>query len=340
MTHDSALPKIVTVFGATGSQGGSVVRSLVQNKAFKVTAITRKPYSKAAQELRNLGVEVVQADGWKREEITAAFAGSWAAFVNTNSEDPQFLDKNGPNELDLGKTIIDGIVEANTVKHLVYSSAVSTSAFTGGKVHANAAEMKSKIEKYAMDTGFFETVCPVFAGFYMELFASKEMAPVFGGFPYFSDEEGFLTLSTPRWGTETDMPVGWIAVKEDFGDIVHGVLLAPEKYHKKIVPALSDPSSFPEVARTFQSVTGKKTRYVIQPSWETFGGGIPELEDQRRLFHFGHLSNAKYFANEPTTAAVSAHLKAKAFEAMEKDPREAKLLSLKEWFQNTMHVGK
>jgi hypothetical protein len=112
--------------------------------------------------------------------------------------------------------------------------------------------VKSKIEQYSIETGFFETVCPVFAGFYMQLFASKELAPVFGGFPYFPDEEGFLTLSTPRWGTETDMPVGWIAVEEDFGDIVHGVLLAPEKYNGKVIPALSDAKSFAEVTSVFQ----------------------------------------------------------------------------------------
>lgn len=113
--------------------------------------------------------------------------------------------------------------------------------------------MKSAIENYAVNSGHFETVCPVFAGFYMELFASKDMARVFGGFPFFPNENGVMTLCTPRWGSEKDMPAGWISAGEDFGDIVHGVLTEPEKYHKKGVEALSDPVSFPEVARCFQS---------------------------------------------------------------------------------------
>lgn len=87
----------------------------------------------------------------------------------------------------------------------------------------------------------------------MELFASKDMARVFGGFPFFPDENGVTTLCTPRWGTEKDMPAGWISVNEDFGDIVHGVLTEPEKYHKKGVEALSDACSFPDVASCFQS---------------------------------------------------------------------------------------
>ncbi|KOS42295.1 hypothetical protein ACN38_g6804 [Penicillium nordicum] len=334
--------------GATGNQGGAVVRSLVQNKSFKVRGITRYPSSKASQDLVALGVEVVKADGWKEEEITAAFAGSWAAFVNTNSDDPRFMDAEGPTEFELGKSIIDGIIKTATVKHLIYSSAVSTSGYSGGVVKAKTTEMKSEIERYAVNTGYFETFCPVYAGFYMELFASKDMARVFGGFPFFPDENGVTTLCTPRWGTEKDMPAGWISVNEDFGDIVHGVLTEPEKYHKKGVEALSDACSFPDVASCFQSVTGKKTQYVCHPSCETYGAeierehpaGLTSLEDTRSLFRFGQLSNAKYFGDLPTDTAVPARLKARAFEAMGKDPKEAKLFTLKQWFENNFQIHK
>ena len=80
--------KLVTVYGGTGAQGRSVVRSLLQNKNFKVRAVTRDSSSKRAQKLASWGVEIAVADGWKKDQITAAFAGSWAAFVNTNSDDP------------------------------------------------------------------------------------------------------------------------------------------------------------------------------------------------------------------------------------------------------------
>ncbi|KAJ5651967.1 NmrA-like family protein [Penicillium longicatenatum] len=80
--------KLVTVFGATGKQGSSVIRSLVQNPSFQIRGLTRDPGSNAARDIAALGVEVVKADGWKKKEITAAFAGSWAAFVNTKSDDP------------------------------------------------------------------------------------------------------------------------------------------------------------------------------------------------------------------------------------------------------------
>lgn len=83
-------PKLVTVYGATGAQGGSVVRSLLKNKsgAFRVRGITRNPDSDSAKALAAQGVEVVKADGTKADEIERAFAGSWAVFANTNSDDP------------------------------------------------------------------------------------------------------------------------------------------------------------------------------------------------------------------------------------------------------------
>ncbi|PLB37646.1 NmrA/HSCARG family protein [Aspergillus candidus] len=335
MTIPSASKKLVTVYGATGAQGGSVVRSLLQNTEFAVRAITRNASSTAAQNLTALGAEVVQADGWNKSQVQEAFSGSWAAFLNTNSEDPMFMNDNGPTEFDLGKLIIDGIVESGSVEHLVYSSAVSTSAFTQGEVAAKAAEMKSRVEKYAIGTGYFKSVCPVYAGWYMELFNNTDFARVFGGFPKFPDDEGYLTLSTPRWGAKTDMPVPWVAVEKDFGDIVHGVLLAPERYNGKVIPALSDASSFPQVVDAFQSATGKNVRYVRQAKWDMFGAGIPELEDQRRLFHFGELTNGKYFGDEPTSTTVPAHLKAEAAKAKDKGANdEAELLTLNQWFQS------
>lgn len=79
--------KTVTVFGATGNQGGAVVRSLLANPDFRVRAVTRNPRSERSQALQSLGAEIVQADGFDGPTIQAAFEGSWGAFVNINSGD-------------------------------------------------------------------------------------------------------------------------------------------------------------------------------------------------------------------------------------------------------------
>lgn len=82
--------KLITVYGATGSQGGSVVASLLQNKdkTFALRAITRNPESEKASSLASQGVEVIKADGFFKEQVVEAFRGSWGVFVNTNSDDP------------------------------------------------------------------------------------------------------------------------------------------------------------------------------------------------------------------------------------------------------------
>lgn len=104
-----------------------------------------------------------------------------------------------------------------------------------------------------MATGAFKSVIPVYAGWYMENFANALFSKAFGGFPIQTDSEGFITLASPRWGSSTDMPVPWISVEEDFGDIVHGVLCAPEKYNEKVVAALSDTSTLPGVANALET---------------------------------------------------------------------------------------
>ncbi|KAL2674324.1 hypothetical protein Neosp_012775 [[Neocosmospora] mangrovei] len=79
--------KLVTVYGATGAQGGSVVRALLRDKSssFTIRGITRSPDSEAAKALAVEGVEIVKVNKFDKTELAAAFKGSWAVFVNTNS---------------------------------------------------------------------------------------------------------------------------------------------------------------------------------------------------------------------------------------------------------------
>lgn len=132
--------KLITVFGATGAQGSSVLRSLAANtsKPFALRGTTRNPSSSSAQQISALNVEFVKADGWDKESMIAAFRGSWGVFVNTNSDDPVFENPEfTKTEVDLGKLVVDAAVEAG-VEVFVYSGFNSAKDITRGKV-ANAA---------------------------------------------------------------------------------------------------------------------------------------------------------------------------------------------------------
>jgi len=57
--------RLITVFGATGAQGGGLARSILEDRdgPFTVRAVTRDPGSKAAQAL----AAVLEADAWARD---------------------------------------------------------------------------------------------------------------------------------------------------------------------------------------------------------------------------------------------------------------------------------
>jgi uncharacterized protein YbjT (DUF2867 family) len=75
--------KLIAVVGATGHQGGAVVRALQASGQFKVRALTRNP-AKHPQ----LADEVVLADLERPETLKAAFAGAHGVFLVTNFREP------------------------------------------------------------------------------------------------------------------------------------------------------------------------------------------------------------------------------------------------------------
>lgn len=128
--------KLITVFGATGAQGSSVLKSLQANtrQPFTLRAITCNPSSSSAQSLAASGIEVVKADGWDKASLLAAFKGSWAVFVNTNSDDAVFENPaETRTEVDLGKIIVDAAVDTG-VEVFAYSGAAIADKVTGGRV--------------------------------------------------------------------------------------------------------------------------------------------------------------------------------------------------------------
>src|ERR1700743_3411375 len=79
-TAMSNTQKLIAVVGATGQQGGAVVRALQASGQFKVRALTRNPANHP-----KLGDEVVVADLNRPETLQAAFAAAHGVFVVTNA---------------------------------------------------------------------------------------------------------------------------------------------------------------------------------------------------------------------------------------------------------------
>jgi uncharacterized protein YbjT (DUF2867 family) len=86
------MSKIFTVFGATGNQGGSVVRHILKHpelsKQYKIRAVTRDTSKPSAVALKNQGAEVVTADLNDRDSVFKAIEGSSIVFGVTNCLSP------------------------------------------------------------------------------------------------------------------------------------------------------------------------------------------------------------------------------------------------------------
>ena len=139
--------KTVLVTGATGRQGGAVVRHMLA-KRWKLRALTRKTSSHAAQALARQGVEVVQGDLEDPSSVASASAGVYGVYSVQD-----FWAAGARREVQQGKNVPDTAKKAG-VKHFVYSSVGGAERNTG----IPHWESKWEIEKHIRSLGLPATV--------------------------------------------------------------------------------------------------------------------------------------------------------------------------------------
>lgn len=105
----------VLVSGATGRQGGAVIRHLLA-RGWKPRALSRNPGGAAAQDLVGLGVEVVQGDLEDPASLAPAVRGVHGVFSVQD-----FWAVGARREVAQGKNLADAAAKAG-VEHFVYSS--------------------------------------------------------------------------------------------------------------------------------------------------------------------------------------------------------------------------
>lgn len=121
-----SLVPLITVFGATGAQGGGLARALLHaaDRPFRVRAVTRRPGGAAAQALAALGAEVCAADLDDAASVERAMAGAHGAFAVTN-----FWEHLSPErELQQAAHLADAAARAR-VRHVVWSTLEDTRRF-------------------------------------------------------------------------------------------------------------------------------------------------------------------------------------------------------------------
>src|SRR5438477_9299844 len=155
--------KIIAVIGATGHQGGAVVRALQAGGQVKVRALSRDPGKH-----RNLADEVVEADLDRPETLAAAFKGAYGVFLVTTSS------LEGTDERKQGAAAVQAAKDAG-VKHVVWSTLPDVEAISGGKFHVPHFTSKAKVDPIVQDAGFANYTFVIAPFFYQNL--AGAMAP-------------------------------------------------------------------------------------------------------------------------------------------------------------------
>jgi uncharacterized protein YbjT (DUF2867 family) len=137
----------ILVTGATGQQGGSLARLLLQKK-HKVHALTRNTQSPAAQDLRNKGAKILKGDLDDSDSLKRAVKNVESVFLmGTPFEDGT------EGETRRGKLMAD-IAKENKIEHLVYSSVADADKNTG----IPHFESKYKVEQHIKNLGIPHTI--------------------------------------------------------------------------------------------------------------------------------------------------------------------------------------
>jgi uncharacterized protein YbjT (DUF2867 family) len=121
-----SLVPLITVFGATGAQGGGLARALLQaaDRPFRVRAVTRRPGSASARALARQGAEIVAADLDDAASVEHAMRGAHGVFAVTN-----FWEHRSPErELQQAEHLAEAARRAD-VRHVIWSTLEDTRRF-------------------------------------------------------------------------------------------------------------------------------------------------------------------------------------------------------------------
>jgi uncharacterized protein YbjT (DUF2867 family) len=139
--------KTVLVAGATGRQGGAVIRSLLP-KGYPLRALTRNPSNAAGQDLARQGIEVVQGDLEDPASLERAARGVYGVYSVQD-----FWSVGAKREVVQGKNLADAANKAH-VEHFVYSSVGGAERNSG----IDHWESKWEVEKYIRGLGLPATI--------------------------------------------------------------------------------------------------------------------------------------------------------------------------------------
>jgi uncharacterized protein YbjT (DUF2867 family) len=228
----------VLVTGATGRQGGSVVRRMLAH-GWNLRALTRDPSTAAAKALAADGVEVVRGDLEDAGSLEQAVRGTYGIYSVQD-----YWSVGAKREVQQGKNLAEAAKKSG-VEHLVYSSVGGAERNSG----IDHWESKWEVEKHIRKLGIPATVLRPAA--FMENYYIDQV------------EIGILKgkLMDP---IRADKPYQTIAA-DDIGAFVALAFERPKEFIGLELEIAGSELTNPEAARVFSRVLGKRVKFQKLP---------------------------------------------------------------------------
>jgi uncharacterized protein YbjT (DUF2867 family) len=247
--------KLIAVIGATGQQGGAVVRALQASGRFNVRALTRNPGKH-----RELAEEVVEADLDRPETLKAAFEGAHGVFLVTN-----FWEE-GTDEHKQATAAVRAAKDAG-VKHFIWSTLPDVETISGGKFHVPHFTGKAKVDRIVKEAGFAYHTFVIAPFFYQNLagaLAPQKLA------------DGTLGRALPL---DPDVRCIHMGDIRELGDIVAGAFAHPDQAgHGEYLPLVGDFMSFNEIIGTLNRLGHRFSfKQVPEEDFATLFPGAAEV---------------------------------------------------------------
>ncbi len=271
--------KIIAVVGATGAQGGGLVRAILNDKSggFTARALTRDVKSDKAKELTKLGAEVVAADVYDLESLKRAFTGAYGAFCVTF-----FWAHSSPEKEMAEATAMAKAAKHAAVKHVIWSTLEDTRKWVPlsdnrmptlmGSYKVPHFDSKGQADHVFTDLDLPTTF--LLTSFYWDNLIHFGMGPKKG-------PDGKLAFTLPMG----DKKLPGIAA-EDIGKCAFGIFKKGSEFIGRTVGIAGEHLTGNQMAAALTKALGREVRHNAVSPEAYRGFGFPGAEDLGNMFQF------------------------------------------------------
>lgn len=235
--------KRILVIGATGAQGGSVARALLEQDQFIVRILTRKPSSGNAIDLLAAGAEIAIGDLEDIQSLKRAMKDCYGVFGVTDYRE------HGSREYHQGVNLINAVSSVG-IRHFVFHTMPDYYKLSGGKFPVPEFDIKAKLQRYCLQLDVPATFVQV--AFYYENFLS--------GFSLRFGIDYKWHFGFPQGHTRLAM-----ASVSDVGPVVASVFNRPVEYIGRTIGVVGEDDTCINYAKTMSRILNEEVSYEYVP---------------------------------------------------------------------------